>query len=176
LCVSGAAAFLIQAAHTRAPGQVITGSVGQSGSASSQQSRADLQAAEQAVYRHPRSYDALLRLGTAYLQNGRITEADLSYRAAMQVDPARADAPTFHAMLLGAIKRYGDALHLLTKVERDHRAYARAWLIDGILSSHVKNGRERAVAAWLRFLLLEPQSDLAPKVRRWIIQVRGKKP
>jgi tetratricopeptide (TPR) repeat protein len=154
---------------------VITGSVSQRGPASSQQSSADLQAAEQAVYRHPRSYDALLKLGTAYLQNGRIAEADLSYRAAMQVDPGRADAPTVHAMLLGAIKRYGEALRLLRRVERNHPAYAQAWLIDGILASHIKSGRERAVGAWLRFLLLEPQSDLAPKVRGWIAQLEERK-
>jgi hypothetical protein len=92
----------------------------------------------------------------------------------MQANPARADAPTFHAMLLGAIKRYREALRLLTRVERSHPAYARAWLIDGLLSSHLKGGRERAVGAWLRFLLLEPQSALAPKVRRWIVQLEGK--
>lgn len=174
-CVAGALVFLVGAVHQRVPGEVISGSIGQGGPTTSGQSSPNLQAAERAVYRHPRSYDALLNLGTAYLQSGRVMEADLSYQAAMRADPARADAPTFHAMLLGAVKRYRQALLILGKVERDHPAYARAWLMDGVLSSHIKSAKERAVGAWLRFLLLEPQSDLAPKVRRWIAQLEGRK-
>lgn len=175
LCIAGALAFLITAVHHRAPGETITGAVGPGGAATSGQPSLTLQAAQQEVYRHPRSYEALVNLGTAYLQNGRVMEADLSYQAAMRTDPTRAAAPTFHAMLLGAVKRYPQALGLLRKVERDHPSYARAWLMDGILASHTSTGTKRAVAAWLRFLLLDPQSDLAPKVRQWIIQLRAKK-
>lgn len=175
LCVVGALVYLIAAVHQRAPGEGITGSTGQGRSVTSGPSGLSLQAAQQAVYQHPRSYEALVNLGTAYLQNGRVMEADLSYQSAIGIDPSRAAAPTFHAMLLGAVKRYGQALALLNKVERDHPAYARAWLMDGILSSHTRTGKERAIAAWLRFLLLEPQSDLAPKVRHWIVQLERKK-
>ena len=177
LCLAAVLAFLITAVHHRAPGETITGAVGQGGPSSSGQTALTLQAAQQEVYRHPRSYEALVNLGTAYLQSGRIMEADLSYQAAIRVDPSRAAAPTFHAMLLGAVKRYRQALTLLSTVERDHPAYARAWLMDGILSSqsHLANGKKRAVAAWLRFLLLEPNSDLAPKVRGWSVQLQEKK-
>jgi cytochrome c-type biogenesis protein CcmH/NrfG len=176
LCVAGVLAFLITAVHHRVPGETITGAVGQGESAPSGQTALTLQQAQQAVYRHPRSYEALVNLGTAYLQNGRVMEADLSYQAAMRTDPKRAAAPTFHAMLLGAVKRYAQALALLSKVERDHPTYARAWLMDGVLSSHVRTGRTRAIRAWLRFLLLAPDSDLAPKVRHWIVQLqRGRK-
>lgn len=175
MCVAGAVAFLVAAVHQRAPGGTITGAAGQGSSSASGQPALSLQAAQQTVYRHPRSYEALVNLGTAYLQNGRVMEADLSYQAAMRVDPTRATAPTFHAMLLGAVRRYSQSLTLLSKVERDHPGYARAWLMDGILSSRTKRGRERAVTAWLRFLLLEPNSNLAPKVRNWIVKIEGKK-
>lgn len=174
-CVAGALAFLVIAVHQRAPGETITGAVGQGPSSASGQPASSLQAAQQAVYRHPRSYEALVNLGTAYLQNGRVMEADLSYQSAMGVDPTRAAAPTFHAMLLGAVKRYSQALTLLSKVERDHPAYARAWLMDGILSSRTSGRKARAVTAWLRFLLLEPKSDLAARVRNWIVKLDGKK-
>lgn len=175
VCLAGALAFLITAVHHRAPGETITGAVGSGGSGTSGQTALTLQQAQQEVYRHPRSYEALVNLGTAYLQNGRVMEADLSYQAAMRTDPRRAAAPTFHAMLLGAVKRYSQALALLSKVERDHPTYARAWLMDGILASRTRTGKQRAVSAWLRFLLLDPESDLAPKVRRWIVQLRRKK-
>lgn len=162
---------LFGAIHPRSPGGMITGSVGQSASGP-KPATADVQAAERDVYRHPRDYDALVRLGTAYLQSGRLAEADMSYEAAMHINATRAEAPTFHAMLLGAIKQYGPALAFLKRVERNHPDYARAWLMDGILSSHTRTGRAHAVRAWLRFLLLAPDSDLAPKVRHWIAQLR----
>lgn len=174
LCIAGALAFLITAVHHRAPGETVTGAVGQGGVATSGQTSLTLQAAQQEVYRHPRSYEALVNLGSAYLQSGRVMEADLSYQSAMRTDPTRAAAPTFHAMLLGAVKRYPQALALLSKVERTHPAYARAWLMDGILSSRTGSGKQRAIAAWLRFLLLDPQSNLAPKVHRWIVRLEKK--
>jgi predicted Zn-dependent protease len=151
---------------------VITGSIGGGGTSAIPQATVDLGAAERTVYQHPRSYAALISLGTAYLQNGRVMEADLSFQAAMHQDPRRPDAPTLHAMLLGAIKQYRQALALLSRVEREHPAYARAWLMDGILSSHVRADRRRALGAWLRFLLLAPQSDIAPTVRQWISRIK----
>lgn len=175
LCLAGALGVLVTALHQRAPGETITGATGRAGTANSEQSALSLQTAQQAVYQHPRSYQALVNLGSAYLQNGRVMEADLSYQAAMGIDPTRAAAPTFHAMLLGAVKRYPQALDLLSMVERKHPGYARAWLMDGILSSHVKDGRARALSAWLRFLLLEPRSELAPKVKHWILQLERRK-
>jgi cytochrome c-type biogenesis protein CcmH/NrfG len=175
MCLAALLVFLVAALHTRGQGETITGAIAGGAGATAPQAALDLQGAQQAVYRHPRSYAALVNLGTAYLQSGRVMEADLSFQSAMRVAPSRAAAPTFHAMLLGAVKRYSQALLLLRKVERDHPTYSRAWLMDGILSSHVKGGKERAVASWLRFLMLEPRSSLAGKVQSWIRREQRKR-
>lgn len=135
----------------------------------------ELERAQRAVYSHPTSYAALLELGAAYLDNGRVAEADLTYQAATRIAPNRPEAPTLHAMLLGTIKRYRPALLLLQRIERAYPAYPQVWLIDGVLSRRVHGERHRAVRAWLRFMLLAPNSDRIPKVRRWITQLGARK-
>jgi cytochrome c-type biogenesis protein CcmH/NrfG len=161
--------FLITTVHPRRGTGSITGDVGQRTPARATAPSPQLAAAERAVYAHPRSVDALVKLGTAYLESGNAVDADLSYRAAMSVDPTRPEPKTFHAMLLGTIKQYRQALALLRQVERTHPLYAQAWLLDGLLSARTKHGAIRAIASWLRFLALEPRSRLAPHVRGWIV-------
>jgi hypothetical protein len=70
-------------------------------------------------------------------------------------------------MLLGTIQHDRQALALLSQVERAHPLYAQAWL----LAARTKHGAIRAIASWLRFLALDPQSRLAPRVRGWIVTV-----
>jgi hypothetical protein len=57
------------------------------------------------------------------------------------------------------------ALVQLSLVEREHPAYAKAWLIDGLLSSRVPAGLPRAITAWHQFLTLSPHAAIAPQVR-----------
>jgi hypothetical protein len=98
----------------------------------------------------------------------------------MRLAPGRPEAATLHAMVLGAEGKGRSGLAQLRRVEARHPAYAKAWLIDGLLASQSARGRERAIASWKRFLALQPHAALAPTVRQWIARTEkgaaGKKP
>lgn len=119
----------------------------------------------QAVLKDPRSAHAQMVLGNAYLKLGESKQADRRYLEAMRLDPKNPQPVTLHAMVLGAGSRGAEALRILSRVEREHPRYARAWLLDGLLSSHSRSTVPRAIRAWKRFLALEPHSPLAPAVR-----------
>jgi cytochrome c-type biogenesis protein CcmH/NrfG len=129
--------------------------------------------AQQAVLKNPRSPAAQMALGNAYLKLGESAQADSRYREAMMLAPEDPQPATLHAMVLGSGSRPEQALTVLARVERSHPRYARAWLLDGVLSSHSRSTYARAIHAWNRFLSLQPASALAPTVRRWIAATKG---
>jgi cytochrome c-type biogenesis protein CcmH/NrfG len=155
--------FLVGALHPRGANGTVTGDVPTTAPLSSA-----IQVAERNVVAHPRSVDARLALGNAYLDAGKNGPADRSYRAAMHLAPSRPEAPTLDAMALGAEGKTGRALLQLGAVERSHPTYARAWLLDGLLSSKSRSTYPRARTAWSRFLRLEPRNPLSRSVRTWL--------
>jgi cytochrome c-type biogenesis protein CcmH/NrfG len=129
-----------------------------------------LLAAEREARAHPRSADALVNLGNAYLNNVQVAAADRAYMAAMQLDPTAPQPATLHAMILGSSGQSGQALALLRQVERRHPTYARAWVLDGLLSQ--RSNPAHAIAAWQQFLALEPKSSLSATVRDLIARTK----
>jgi cytochrome c-type biogenesis protein CcmH/NrfG len=172
LVVAAVTLFLVSAARPRTGNESITGSQPAVASTpvppAQQRMIAD---AQRAVQRHPQSVDALLNLGSANLQAGNVSAADSSFLRAMKLDPARPEARTLHATVLGLNGRNDQALALLEQVERDHPRYGRAWLADGLFSSSSRK-YARAVAAWERFVALDPRGRLSPQVRRWIVAAK----
>ena len=124
--------------------------------------------AMQAVLKNPRSASAQLALGNAYLNLGQASQADAHYREAMKLAPSDPRPHTLHAMVLGSGSRRTEALQILKSVEESHPNYARAWLLDGLLSSHNRSTYPRAIRSWERFLVLQPHGSLASSVRHWI--------
>lgn len=124
--------------------------------------------AMRAALKHPRSASAQMALGNAYLHLGRASQADAHYRAAMQLAPSDPRPATLHAMVLGSRPHRDQALQILRRVEESHPDYARAWLLDGLLSSHTRSTYPRAIHSWRRFLALQPHSPLAANVRHLI--------
>lgn len=164
--------FLLGALHPRGVNQSLTGDQVQATPVPTVRSSPQLRAAARAVLAHPRSVAALIALGNADLQVGDAAAADRSYQRAVSLAPRRPEARTLHAMMLGSAARYTAALTLLGAVERDTPTYTRAWLIDGLLSSHIRADYPRAIGAWQRFLTLDPHNTLAPQVRQWIAATR----
>jgi cytochrome c-type biogenesis protein CcmH/NrfG len=127
--------------------------------------------ARRAVLKNPQDATAQIALGNAYLNLGEAAQADVRYREAMQLEPSNALAPTMHAMVLGSRSHRVQALALLRSVELSHPRFARAWLLDGVISSHARSTYTRAIRAWKRFLALEPKSPVAATIRRSITAV-----
>jgi tetratricopeptide (TPR) repeat protein len=131
-----------------------------------------LRAAERALQKHPRSVTALLNLGNAYVQMGDSKDADSVYRRAMAVAPSDPEPKVLHAMMLGSSGHDVQGLALIEAVEKSHPTYARAWLLDGMLSTHLLGGNAHAVVAWERFLKLAPHAPIAGTVHTWIAAAR----
>lgn len=167
-CLAAAAlgVFLISSLHPRAANGSVTGDQA-AGLPNSAAPSAQLLAAQAAVRAHPRGPDAYIALGNAYFASGLIAAADDSYQTALQLDPRRPEAPTLHAMMLGSLGRGAQARAVLGQVERAHPGYARAWLLDGLISSG-QHQYGQAIAAWRRFLALSPRSALTVQVRKLI--------
>lgn len=164
--------FLVSALHPRSGTQTVTGNGGQAAAAPTAQASPALIAAEREVVAHPRSVDALVSLGNAYLNDGQSSLADRSYLKAIRLAPHRPEARTLHAMMLASAGEYARALALIRQVERDHPAYARAWLMDGLLSAHARATYPRAIAAWQRFLALQPHSSVSAQIRQSIQRLK----
>ncbi|MGI8824271.1 MAG: tetratricopeptide repeat protein [Chloroflexota bacterium] len=124
--------------------------------------------ADNAVRAHPRSVNALIRLGNAYVQIGRTREADGAYVAALRLQPLSSEATILHAMMLGSAGQYTRATRLLHGTEARDPTFAKAWLLDGLFAGHKPNGRARAIADWRRFLKLQPAGPAAAEVRGFI--------
>lgn len=167
VAISAIVLFLLAAVHPRGLGESVTGNAAGAPATAGRPASPQLVAAERNARLHPRSADALIALGNAYLDGRDAVDADRSYRQAMRLDPTRPEAPTLHAMMLGYATRYADARSLLHSVERRHPAYSRAWLTDGLLSYDARDYRQ-AIAAWRRFLLLNPTGRVAADVRQLI--------
>lgn len=163
LVLAAVVLFLLGALHPRAANGTVTGDVPTALPLSSA-----IQVAERSAAAHPRSVDAQITLGNAYLDAGKDGLADRSYRAAMRLAPSRPEAPTLHAMVLGVAGKTRAALRQLGLVEHAHPTYARAWLLDGLLSSKSRAGYPRARRAWSVFLRLNPRGAVPSSVRTWL--------
>jgi cytochrome c-type biogenesis protein CcmH/NrfG len=133
---------------------------------------AALTKAMEAVLKNPRSAAAQLALGNAYFKLGETSQADIHYQAAAQLAPSDPRPVTLHAMVLGSGSRRAQALRILKRVEEAHPGYARAWLLDGLLSSHARATYPRAIRSWKRFLALQPNGPVAANVRHLIAATR----
>jgi hypothetical protein len=103
----------------------------------------------------------------------------LVFVRAAALAPSRPEAATMHALVLGGgRKNLREALRLLHGLEVAHPTYSRAWFVDGLLSSRRPQGYSRAIAAYRRFLMLEPRSPIVTEVKTLLAAVeraqRGK--
>ncbi len=133
---------------------------------------ASLTRAMAAARAHPRSAGAQLDLGNQWFQLGRLALADGAYQRATQLAPSRPEPPTLHAWMVGLQGKSSRALILLSRVERAHPLYARAWLIQGLVLAQRKPGLPRAIAAFQHFLRLQPHTAVSAEVRNLIANAR----
>ena len=159
------ALFLGGALRARTGTAVITGDVGQTTPAPVSTQSPQVLAAQGLVSAHPRDPNAELNLATAYVDVKNSQAANVAYLRAIRLAPRLPEPRTMYAMFKGSGGDVSGALAQLLLVEREHPGYAKAWLIDGLLSSRVPAGLPRAIHAWHRFLVLSPNASIAPQVR-----------
>lgn len=159
------ALFLAGALRARTGTAGITGDIGQATPAPVSRQAAPVLAALTRVRIHPRDPNAQLELAAAYVNARDNRAANTAYLRAIQLAPHQSEARTMYAMFEGSGGDATRALAQLSVVEREHSGYAKAWLVDGLLSSRVPAGLARAIRSWRRFLVLSPHAAIAPQVR-----------
>lgn len=157
--------LLGSAVRARTGTAAITGDVGQATPAPPSALSPQVLAAQARVRAHPGDADAVLELATAYINAKDNGSADAAYQRAIALAPHRPEPRTMYAMFKGSSGDSRIALVQLALVEHQHPNYAKAWLVDGLLSSRVPTGLTRAIRAWRRFLVLSPHVAIAPQVR-----------
>jgi cytochrome c-type biogenesis protein CcmH/NrfG len=128
-----------------------------------------------AVDRDPRRVSALLALGNAYLDSRDAPDAEAAYRRAALLAPANPEPQVLDATALASIGRQAEAKRLLRRVEAIHPAFARARLLDGLLSARDSKTVPHAIVAWKHFLTLQPRGTVAQTVRRLLAAAEGKR-
>jgi cytochrome c-type biogenesis protein CcmH/NrfG len=126
------------------------------------------------VARHPRQVSALLALGGAYMDARDATDADTTYRSAIRLAPNNPEPQVLDSIALSALGRAAEAEAELRGVEVSHPAFARAWLLEGLLSSRSAKTLPHAIVAWKHFLKLQPRGTVAATVRQLLARAEGK--
>jgi len=103
------------------------------------------------------------------------TDADKTYRSAIRLKPSDPEPRVLDSVALSALGKTSEAEATLQQVEASHPAFARAWLLDGLLSSRKAKTLPRAIAAWKHFLKLQPRGTVAVTVRQLLARAEGKR-
>jgi cytochrome c-type biogenesis protein CcmH/NrfG len=159
------ALFLGGALRARTGNAAITGDIGQATPAPVSPLSTQVLTAKSLVQSHPRDPNAELQLATAYIDAKDSRAANAAYQRAIRLAPRRPEARTMYAMFQGSGGDVRHALTNLSRVELDQPSYAKAWLVDGLLSSRLTSGLPRAIRAWRQFLVLSPHATVAPQVQ-----------
>lgn len=168
LAVIAIALFLVAATHHRTGNEAVTGSEGGPAVSTPSAVSGVVTAAQRAVQRHPNSVSALLNLGNVYFDSGDIAAANRSYGAAMNLAPNAPEPRVLQAMAIGMGGNPARADALLRGIQRTHPTYARAWLLDGLFTTHSRRGYARAIHDWRRFLALDPRGPMTSRVHQWL--------
>ena len=116
----------------------------------------------------------MLRAARQSLEEGRYPEAIAAYQAILKRDPKNVEAMT-HLGLIVAIGGHADAaIETFDKALGIDPKYAPAYLYRGQVLYEVKQDYPGAVAAWERFLALEPAGPEHDRVVALVTEARSK--
>ena len=122
----------------------------------------------------PQMIAGMLRAAGQSLAEGRYSEAIAAYQAILKRDPKNVEAMT-HLGLIVAIGGHADAaIEAFDKALVIDPKYAPAYLYRGQVLYEVKRDYPGAVAAWERFLALEPDGPEHDRVASLVTEARSK--
>lgn len=114
------------------------------------------------------NYDAWVALGNLYFDNQTPTEAIRYYEGALKLKPGDPSVMTDLATMKRATGKSAEAIELLRQVVSKDSTMSQAWFNLGVIYSFDLNYSEDAIAAWKRYLDLNPMSEHAQAVQRAI--------
>lgn len=114
------------------------------------------------------NYDAWVALGNIYFDANKPDEAVPYYEGALRIKPGDAGVLTDLATMKRAQGKPNDAVALLKKVVAKDSTMGQAWFNLGVIYSFDLKNQKDAIAAWKRYLDLNPMSEHAQAVQKAI--------
>jgi tetratricopeptide (TPR) repeat protein len=126
---------------------------------------------EARVQNNPDDFVLIMNLGHAYLGTKQYAKGVEIFKKASQMRPQN---PESHVDLGIALRETGkteDAIDLFEKVIRNNPQYGEAWLQAAIVYRYNIKDNLKALNYFKKFLLIEPDSETAPRVKQEIERI-----
>jgi cytochrome c-type biogenesis protein CcmH/NrfG len=114
------------------------------------------------------NYDAWVALGNLYFDDQKPAEAVQYYEGALRLRAGDANIMTDLATMKRALGKSGEAVEILKQVLAKDSTMGQAWFNLGVMYSFDLNNSKDAIAAWKRYLNLDPLSQHAQAVQKAI--------
>ncbi len=133
---------------------------------------ATIQNLEKQLQEDPDNIQIIMHLGHAYLDAQQNEKAVEIFTRAVEIDPQNAEAHTDLGVSLRKTGQLMAALQRLEKVTRDFPEYSDGWLQLGALYRFELDEDRKALECFQKFLEMEPQSQLVPRVKQEIERIK----
>jgi cytochrome c-type biogenesis protein CcmH/NrfG len=114
------------------------------------------------------NYDAWVALGNLYFDDQKPAEAIAYYEGALKLRSGDPNVMTDLATMKRALGKPSEAVDLLKQVVAKDSTMGQAWFNLGVIYSFDLNNSKDAIAAWKRYLNLDPLSQHAQAVQKVI--------
>ncbi len=120
----------------------------------------------------PDNIQIIMHLGHAYLDAQQYEKAVEIFTRAIKIDPQNAEVYTDLSVSLRGMGRLMEALQRLEKVTKDFPEFGDGYLQLGALYRFELYDNQKALKYFRKYLELEPQSQLVPRIKMEIEQIQ----
>ena len=119
------------------------------------------------------NFDAWAALGNMYFDIQMPEEAILHYRGALKVNPDDLNVQTDLATMLRGVGEQEEAIEILESVVAIDSTMHQAWFNLGVIYGFDFKDDKKALAAWKRFVALNPDSPNNGQIQQEIIRLEA---
>lgn len=121
----------------------------------------------------PDNPDILLPLGNLYYDAGMAAPAVEYYDRMLALQPENVNVMVDKATMLRTLDRSAEAVQILKKVVKLNPHHEHAWFNMGVIYLSDLDDQQGAIAAWKKFLEVNPQSSHAEAITQEIKQMEA---
>lgn len=130
--------------------------------------------AEKLVAREPTNIRAWVMLGNDYFDTNQPQKAINAYQRALELNPNDTDVLTDQGVMYQRVQWFDKAVANFLKAQEINPKHLQSLYNLGIVYSQNLNQPDKAIAAWTKYLELEPANPNAPQVRMMMEDVKAK--
>lgn len=122
----------------------------------------------------PKDADTLQKLGDAYFDAKRFTEAVDYYKKALELKPGEADIYNDLGLAMHYLGNSAEGLTYIENGIKKNPYHQRIWLTKGFILAYGMGDMNGARAAWEKAQALDPQSQVGKAASEFLAQVNKK--